>query len=322
MDNNTQGRKWQLTINNPEDHGLTRDAIIERVNLISYTYTCMCDEISESRTPHTHIYIYSIGPIRFQRLKNLFPAAHIEKARGTHKENRDYILKVGKWKDDIKSETSLPDTFTELGTMPTEKSSVEKKEVLYNMIKSGMSNDEIIETDKSYIYHLKKMDEIRETLKEKEYSTKDRNVNVTYVTGDTGLGKTRDIYNEHLGNMSRITTYRKDGTVIFDNYHGEDVLVFEEFTGQVPLTDMLNYLDRYPLILPARYQDKVACFSKVYITSNLPLHDLYVREQLEQPKSWMAFLRRINTVKEYRPDGTITKYHLEGGYLLEDKNEE
>jgi len=254
-------------------------------------------------------------------LKKLFPVAHIEKARGSHQENKDYVMKTGKWKNDLKAETNLPDTFTELGNMPPERSSLNKKERLYEMILSGMTNDEIISADKSYIYQLKKMDEIRETLKEKEYATKDRNVYVTYVTGDTGLGKTRDIHAEHLGNMARITSYRKDGTVIFDNYHGEDVLVFEEFIGQIPLTDMLNYLDRYPLKLPARYQDKVACFTKVYITSNLPLYDLYIREQLERPKSWTAFLRRINKVKEYHSDGTITEYLLSNDGGKEHANE-
>ena len=34
---------------------------------------------------------------------------------------------------------------------------------------------------------------------------------------------------------------------------------------------MLNYLDIYPLYLPARYTDRVACYHHVYITSNAPL---------------------------------------------------
>ena len=43
---------------------------------------------------------------------------------------------------------------------------------------------------------------------------------------------------------------------------------------------MLNLLDVYPPILPARYSDKVACFTKVYITSNLPLNRQYETVQL------------------------------------------
>lgn len=37
-----------------------------------------------------------------------------------------------------------------------------------------------------------------------------------------------------------------------------NTLVFEEFHSQIPIGDMHNYLDIYPLMLPARYNDKVA----------------------------------------------------------------
>ena len=311
MAENEQSRKWHVTFNNPEKHGFTRATLLESLKLINYDYVCMCDEISDTGTPHTHMYVYSKSPIRFGRMQNVFPSAHIEKALGTHQENKEYIMKSGKWADDKKSETNLPETFLELGTMPPVRLSAEdKKQKLLEMIKDGMTNDEIIEEDSSYIYQLKKIDEIRQTLIAKEFSTKDRVLDVTFVTGETGLGKTRDIHAEHLGNMCRITDYRNDGRPYFDAYNCEDVLVFEEFAGQVPINEMLNYLDRYPLRLPARYQDKIACFTKVYITSNMALHELYKFEQLNQPKTWNAFLRRINRVKEYTPDGSIKVYSL------------
>ena len=73
---------------------------------------------------------------------------------------------------------------------------------------------------------------------------------------------------------------------------------------------MLNYLDVYPLMLPARYSDKVACFSKVIITSNLPLDKQYVSEQIEKRKTYNAFLRRINYVIEYDKKGNAKKKTL------------
>jgi len=311
MNKNMQSRKWHITLNNLAKHGLTRDIILESLKLLSYDYMCMCDEVSDTGTPHTHMYVYSKSPIRFGRLKNVFPTAHIEKALGTHQENKDYITKSRKWANDKKADTNLSDTFLELGTMPPERIPAEdKKQKLLEMIKKGMTNDEIIEEDSDYIYRIKKMDEIRQMLIAKEFATKDRAVSVTFVTGETGLGKTRDIYAEHSGNMCRITDYRNDGRPYFDAYNGEDVLVFEEFTGQIPITEMLNYLDRYPIMLPARYQDKVACFTTVYITSNLSLYDLYPAEQITHPKTWNAFLRRISKVKEYYSDGTIKEYLL------------
>lgn len=68
---------------------------------------------------------------------------------------------------------------------------------------------------------------------------------------------------------------------------------------------MLNYLDIYPLMLPARYNDRVACYTTVYITSNVSLEEQYTDVQLSQKETWQAFLRRISTVTEYRKDGII-----------------
>lgn len=44
---------------------------------------------------------------------------------------------------------------------------------------------------------------------------------------------------------------------------------------------MLNYLDIYPLMLPARYGDKVACYETVYIVSNWSLEQQYETVQKE-----------------------------------------
>lgn len=68
---------------------------------------------------------------------------------------------------------------------------------------------------------------------------------------------------------------------------------------------MLNYLDIYPLTLPARYSDRVACYTTVYITSNIPLEEQYQEIQRCKLETWRAFLRRIHVVREYRRDGTV-----------------
>lgn len=53
-----QSRKWQLTFNNPADHGFTHDAITAAIeNLASVVYWCMCDEVGSEGTYHTHLYI-------------------------------------------------------------------------------------------------------------------------------------------------------------------------------------------------------------------------------------------------------------------------
>ena len=121
MTDNTQSRKWTMTINNPKEHGFDHDNIRLLLNRFCPDYYCMADEIATTGTYHTHVYLYSQSPIRFKTVKNRFPIAHIEKAYGSARDNRDYILKQGKWENDRKSETSVEGTFYEFGTLPNEK---------------------------------------------------------------------------------------------------------------------------------------------------------------------------------------------------------
>lgn len=67
---------------------------------------------------------------------------------------------------------------------------------------------------------------------------------------------------------------------------------------------IVRYLDIYPLTLPARYTDRTACYTKVFITSNIPLEEQYRDIQRVQMETWRAFLRRITNVVEFLPDGT------------------
>ena len=63
-ENQIQSHKWLLTINNPQDHGMTHDEIIDRAQKFNPDYFCMADEIGESGTYHTHIFLYSYAPNR------------------------------------------------------------------------------------------------------------------------------------------------------------------------------------------------------------------------------------------------------------------
>ena len=78
---------------------------------------------------------------------------------------------------------------------------------------------------------------------------------------------------------------------------------------------MLNYCDIYPLELPSRYNNKFACYTKVYIVSNWSLEQQYKQEQLYDAESWSAFLRRINDVDVYSKDGSIKHYNSTEEYF-------
>lgn len=305
-----QSRKYQITLNNPQKHGYSPKSILETLASMNAEYFCMGDEIGKEGTYHTHIFIYRKSPIRFDTLKRKFPEAHLEIAYGSCQENRDYVTKTGKWESTDKSETSVSGTFFEWGTMPAE---AEEKapagiEIIAS-VESGMSTSEIIRQDPSLAFKSNDIGVLRETLLADKYMEMQREIEVHYLYGATGTGKTRSIYTQHKAqNICRITSYKTDGTIRFDAYHGQPVLVFEEFHSQIPIAEMLNYLDRYPIYLPARYTDRVACYTRVYITSNLPLAEQYVGYQIQAPAIWNAFLRRINKVFEFQRSGRIIEH--------------
>ncbi len=309
---NPQSRKWMLTINNPQDWGLDHSGMQRLLSLFCPDYFCLADEIATTGTFHTHIFIYSKSPIRFSTLKNRFPTAHIEKAFGSAKDNRDYIRKEGKWLEDKKAETSVVGSFYEFGLIPSECEERDPKmyKLLQN-VKDGLSTTEIIDESPNFAFKSRDIDTLREAYRAEQYMSQNRKLTVTYLYGATGTGKTSGIYKKHPATeICRITDYNGKNGVRFDAYHGQDVLVFEEFNSQIPIEAMLNYLDIYPLMLPARYTDRTACFTKVYITSNIPLNEQYIDVRHNRLETWKAFIRRIDHVFMYMPDGSVEEIYF------------
>lgn len=160
--------------------------------------------------------------------------------------------------------------------------------------------------------YLDKIDRARQLLIEEEYKNTWRDLTVTYIFGLTETGKTRSIMEKYgYSNVFRITDYDHP----FDSYKNNSVLIFEEFRSSIKIQNMLNYLDGYPCELPARYNNKTACYLEVYIITNIFLEQQYVNIQVESPETWKAFLRRIDQVIWYQDKDTIITYDSVNEYL-------
>ena len=312
-----QSRKWQLTINNPAEHGLTHDVIRESLSKFAgMVYWCMCDETGSEGTYHTHVYFVLRTPTLHTVVENRFSGAHREIVKGKSAENRAYILKDGEKynkSDDgtynyVDSSgrrhigTNHTDTFEEWGEMPHETQGKSKDvDRIYALIKDGASNLEIVDAVPSGMMNIEKIERTRSMLRDAAFANSWRNLHVTYIFGTTGAGKTRSVMDKYgYSNCYRVTDYKHP----FDTYDGQDVLIFEEYRSQFKIADILNYLDGYPLLLPCRYFNRQACFTKVFIISNEPLESQYYSVPNE---SKAAFFRRIHAVKEYRY-GTTFEY--------------
>ncbi|WP_130868382.1 replication protein [Intestinimonas massiliensis (ex Afouda et al. 2020)] len=300
MPRESASRKYQLTINNPQEHGLTH--LVLRAAIDSLTgclYWCLCDEIGVEGTLHTHVYLVFQNPVMFSTIQRRFYGAHIEQCKGSNQENRDYVRKEGKWANDPKHGTNLPDTFEESGPLPPEpQKRMRDSDGILAMIHAGSSDASILEVFPSAYRSLRQIAEARQAIRSEEFRKIFRQLHVVYLWGQTGIGKTRGIMERHgYENVYRVTNYNHP----FDSYAGEDVMLFDEFRSSLSISDMLSYLDGYPLLLPCRYADKTACYTKVYVVSNIPLEAQYPDVQAEEPATWAAFLRRFHEHYELLP---------------------
>lgn len=306
----TQSRKWLITINNPLEKGASQEQIIETMkNFKSCVYYCIGDENgNEEQTHHTHLFMVASSPIRFSTVKNNFPTAHIDMSRGTSQENRDYVFKEGKWSVDEKADTRIMNTQYEWGEMPIERQGARTDLAdLYEMIKDGKTNYEIMEENPDYLLRLSDIERARTVIKTEEYRNTWRDVEITYIYGKTALGKTRSIMEQYgYQNVYRVTDYLHP----FDGYNSQDIILFDEYDGQFRIQEMLNYLDGYPLELRCRYANKVACYTKVYIVSNSGLLEQYKRAKEQANNTWHAWLRRIGKVIVYTDVGVFEELKI------------
>ncbi len=310
-----QAKAYQITINNPSPQ-YSHETIKEILTLKfkTFKYAAMCDEIGKEGTPHTHCFVYFTSAVRFSTIKRHFPTAHIERVNGSVKENIDYIKKAGRWAGTDKSETNIPESFEEIGVRPAEsKGKRSDMTELYQMVCDNLTNAEIIKINQDFILQIDKIDKVRTTvLTERFKETVRLDLEVIYISGATGTGKTKRVLEDNgFPNVYRVTDYMHP----FDGYACQPVICFDEFRSSLKLKEMLLYCDIYPIELPARYSNKFACYNKVYIVSNWDLEKQYSEMQISDKESWDAFLRRIHKVIVFNNDGTRTEYDSVESYI-------
>lgn len=314
----TQARKHQITINNPMDKSppWTPERIRQVISkLKSVVYWCMAAEIGAEGTYHIHIFVLTSSPIRFSTLQKAFCGeAHIESCYGTPESNRNYVAKEGKWAATAKAETRVDGTFEEHGSIPanTRLSKNGLLQYVYSLVEAGMSNYEILQILPESMIYLEKMDQVRLLLKSEKYANEFRQMNVIYIFGPTGVGKTRYVMDKYgYTNVYRISDYSHP----YDEYKGQDVVMFDEYASGLKIQDMLQWLDGYPVDLPARYHQKQACFTTCYVVSNLDPIEQYPSAQNEKPEVWRAFWRRFNKIIYFMNETTRKEFASISEYI-------
>jgi len=164
------------------------------------------------------------------------------------------------WKD----ETSVAGTRFELGSKPVCRSSRTDWEAVWELAKAGNLEAISASIRVSSYRNLRQIGA--------DYAQPlavERTVRVFW--GGTGLGKSRLAWEE-----AGMDAYPKDPrTKFWCGYLGHKNVVIDEFRGDIDISHLLRWLDRYPVIVEVKGGARVLSASDIWITSNLDPRQWY-----------------------------------------------
>lgn len=257
INNRSAYKRWVFTINNPidSDHFWDNEAGIIQ-------YMVLQEEQGENGTRHWQGYLVLKKAQRLSWLKNnVNGRAHWEKANGTDEECIAYCTKA-----ETRVEGGLQ---VEIGERPQRKERQGRSEFVeaamkeLEALKSGYKRPREVDVAAmmapgfTAAYKLLTADVLgpyRPDLK------------ILTMVGPPGTGKSFAIQ-KHFPNHGKCIM--GNNGIWFQNPCAE-VVVFEEFCGQIQLQRMLQFLDVYPLALEVKGGMAPAMYNTVIITSNTP----------------------------------------------------
>lgn len=291
--NNTQVRCWVGTWNNPKmtDYEFCDflDNLYER-NILQYA-TFQREKGEECETEHFQFFINFKNAQRFTTIKTkeyLPYGCHFKPMYSNKTRCRDYCQK---------EDTRISKEYYEIGEFVEEGGRSDLSKIAL-MIEEGVplrTLEKIYPTQ--FLQYGRQLKEKEQRVIDEQFDNIFRKLEVFYIWGKTNTGKTRYVLDKYgYRNVYRLKWYDSRA---FDKYNRQDIIMFEEFRSSFKITDMLHYLDGYPLELPCRFVDKVACYTKVYIVTNIPLEQQYKNVQEEEKETYNAFKRRITKVYNF-----------------------
>lgn len=87
-------------------------------------------------------------------------------------------------------------------------------------------------------------------------------------------------------------------TKFWDGYRDHTNVVIDEFRGDISISHILRWFDRYPVIIEAKHGACVLSATNIWITSNLHPKDWY---PMIDAATLDALLRRLNVTEFHTP---------------------
>ena len=253
---NGRAKNWTFTINNPLDATYPREIVAPMVYMFYGV-----EHAPTTNTTHLQGFVCFSERQRLTQVKILFPTAHLEVMKGTIAQNITYCSKDG-------------DTH-QLGERPTvtQGKRTELMDAIAIIEDGGTLSDVALSNPCTFVRcfkGLRELDNIR-------YEPAVRTLRVFVFHGPTGCGKTRWAYDHYLAVDVYKLNMNTNGTLWFDGYDRQPVLLIDDFTGWIKFRDLLTLLDFYPYRCQLKGSSTWARWDTVIITSEHPHEQWYNR---------------------------------------------
>lgn len=303
---NIKSKYFCFTLNNWTEAQLHRLREITMVENSWISYISWAQEVGEEGTPHLQGYLECTKEARYKQVMKFigFNLALFKRKASCGEDAQDYFENP-----ENHNKPGPAVGFEFYGTMSkNRKGKRNDLEDLKRTLDSGASLAEVAsEHFGSFVRYEKSI----RSYKRLKLPKRDWLTEVHVLYGDTGTGKTRRVYEQYPG------VYFHPGGPWFDGYEGEEVVIFDEFSGSsFALPYFLKLTDRYPMQVPFKGGFVNWCPKKIFITSNMPPADWYPNAI---PEHKMAMARRFTDIEEFRDPNRGQSTEMDFHLLIEQK---
>lgn len=281
------------------------NTLVEWAKSANITYWFIEHEADEevSRT-HWHIVLKFGSPTPFENIKAKFPYGDIESAKSI-KTCVQYLVHLN---DKSKVQYRWEEIETNCKDMtPYKILSNSQQEITIQGIMERIDKGEIREYNQFILIpielwakHKTRIENGLTYYRERVCMDKDREINVVFMSGETGMGKTT-FAKQYCESVKKSYCVSSSSNDPMQDYKGEDVLILDDLRdSDYKFTDLLKMLDNHTKsTMKSRYHNKAFIGDTIIITSYKPLTDWYfdvARENKEQ------LYRRIKTNYKFYED--------------------
>lgn len=210
----------------------------------------------------------------------------VEGMRGNFKDNEEYCSKES--------------TLTKLGEEPKQGFRGDLEETAQAIQNGDVTVDEIAVTDPTMFHQYGRTLERIETIALRRRWRTEMTEGL-WITGPSHSGKSHEAFEGYHPD----THFVKDlSCEWWDGYKGQEIVILNEFRGQIPFSELLALVDKWPHMVKQRCRESVPFLAKkVIVTSILSPEACYHGKTGDEP--WSQFHRRFKLTQKCS-EGNIT----------------